>query len=469
MSAPVVGELGPDALASFERCFEGAIPAVLATAGTDGRPNVTYISKAHRVDDERIALSNQFMSKTARNLAANPRASLLLIDPLTHDEFRLSVVFERTERRGHVFERLRADVDAVAAMMGLQDVFRLRAADIFRVVDVEQVPPNRAGARPLSAVERTAPPDLAALAELAACLSRCADLDALVDLALDGLDRLLGYRHTHLLLADEDGRRLYTIASRGFDADSVGAEVVVGEGMIGAAAARCEPMRVGNLQQLAKYTRSIRSQFEEAGGVVGREVPVPGLPRAESRIVVPLQAKGELIGVLAADRAEPIAFGPDDERVLGVVAALLAQAVEHLRSLEREAGDEDEASGAAEPAGAPDVGNDTDGAAPIVVRSFAIDGSVFLGDEYLVKGVAGRILTTLLRQHAATGRVDFTNKELRLDRSLELPGYKDNLESRLLLLKRRLDERHAPIRIEKTGRGHLRLVVGVPVRLVHEG
>ena len=126
-------------LDAIERCFAGAIPAVLATASADGMPNVTYISKAHRVDDERIALSNQFMSKTARNLAANPRASLLLIDPTTHDEFRLTLVYERTERRGHVFERLRPDVDAIAELQGMQDVFRLRAATIFRVVDVEQV------------------------------------------------------------------------------------------------------------------------------------------------------------------------------------------------------------------------------------------------------------------------------------------------------------------------------------------
>ncbi len=139
-------------LARLERCFEGAVPAVVATASADGTPNVTYLSRVQRVDHERVALSNQFFSKTARNLAENPRASLLLLDPTTYEQHRLSIVYERTERRGPVFERLRDDVDALAALEGMRDVFKLRAADIYRVISIELA--SRAVEDPTEGVRR---------------------------------------------------------------------------------------------------------------------------------------------------------------------------------------------------------------------------------------------------------------------------------------------------------------------------
>lgn len=437
-------------LASLHDCFEGAVPAVIATASASGVPNVTYLSRVRFVDHDHIALSNQFFSKTTRNIAENPYASLLMIDPQTYREYRLRIEYERTVRKGPLFEKLRGDVDEAAAHHNMQDVFRLRAADVFRVLEVSlntpafDVHPARLSqARP------------GAIGELIARLSRCPDLDTLVGATVDGLDELLGYAHSSLLLLDEAGERLFTIASHGFTTEGVGSEVAVGEGAVGMAAARAAPIRLGNLRQLRKYSSAVRNSFEAEQIGPGRTIPMPELDGAGSRLAVPAMAMGELVGVLVVESERGVAFGHEDERTLVVVASYLASAIEMDRARERETQPR---------APAPPVVVATTGPATLV-RYFSVDGSVFLDGDYLIRGVAGRILWALLEQHVASGRIDFTNKELRLDQRLELPGFRDNLDTRLILLKRRLDEREARIRLEKTGRGRFRLLVDGDIRL----
>jgi hypothetical protein len=204
-----------------------------------------------------------------------------------------------------------------------------------------------------------------------------------------------------------------------------------------------------------------RSHEAQGGEAPGYEVPLPGLAEPESQLAVPGMALGQLVCVLAIESARQLAFDELDESLLVVVATMVASAIEIDNAQER---------ASEPPAVAPGDGAETSSspaeAGPTTrVRYFAVDGSTFLDGDYLIKGVAGRILWKLLRDHAADGRDEFTNKEVRLDPSLELPSFRDNLESRLILLKRRLDERGAPIRIEKTGRGRFRLAVDGTVEL----
>ncbi len=100
-----------------------------------------------------------------------------------------------------------------------------------------------------------------------------------------------------------------------------------------------------------------------------------------------------------------------------------------------------------------------------MVKYHESDDSIFIDDAYVIRGVAGRLLLKLVRLYLDEGREDFTNKELRVDASLGLPDYQDNLEARLVLLRRRLQERSTALQLARVGRGRMRLEVFKHIRL----
>lgn len=120
-------------------CFEGMIPAVVATCSLAGVPNVVQLSQIHLVDDEHVALSNQFFTKTIANLAENPLASAVVIDPDTFDSYTLLLRHVRSETQGRTFDRMHADIEAIAALTGMAGVFGLRAVEVFRVLQIAPV------------------------------------------------------------------------------------------------------------------------------------------------------------------------------------------------------------------------------------------------------------------------------------------------------------------------------------------
>ncbi|MBV9950630.1 MAG: GAF domain-containing protein [Acidimicrobiia bacterium] len=296
---------------------------------------------------------------------------------------------------------------------------------------------------------RTATESLAALASLVERIGRSANLDEALTVGLDALAELFGFEHSMLLMLDENRTALYTIASRGYDREGIGSEVAVGQGVIGQAAADGRAVRINNLQRLLLYARSAQ-QTAESPARPGTEVPLPDLPAARSQLAAPAYVMGQIAGVLVVESDRHGAFSKDDEHLLTTVAHLIGNAI-----------DLDRVEGPV--TAAPAVSSASDRVS--FVRFFSSDGSTFVDGDYLVKGVPGRILWRLVGDYVNEARTDFTNREVRLDPRLELPPFRDNLESRLTLLKRRLDEREAPMRIHKTGRGRFRLEVEGALRL----
>ena len=126
-------------LHSIRPCLEGAIPAIMATCDPDGTPNVAYISQVVYVDAAHVALSFQFFNKTRQNILRNPRASVLVLDPVTAHFYRLHLLYERTEDSGPVFESMRAQLAGIASHAGMAEVFELKGADIYAVERIESV------------------------------------------------------------------------------------------------------------------------------------------------------------------------------------------------------------------------------------------------------------------------------------------------------------------------------------------
>lgn len=441
-------------LESIRACLDGAIPGVIATCSADGTPNAAYLSQVHYVDPEHVALSFQFFNETRRNILENPHATVQVIDPDTGAHYRLSLRFLRTETEGPLFESMKARLAGIASHTGMSKVFRLRGSDVYQVRSIEQAA-GHGMPRP--------PPRRARLGDLRRCLERLSrrlDLAALLDELMLALHEELEIEHAMLLLLNETGDRLYTVASSGYPQSGVGSEILLGEGVIGVAAAQRTPIRISHMAEEYLYSRAVRRRMLEgtsAGDLeLELEIPLPGLPESNSQLAVPLLRREQLVGALYAESGQDMRFSYEDEDALVCVAQHLALAMQP----EEIAGELRETDGGTQ------IGSPPTRGAPITLRRYAADHSIFIDDAYLIKGVAGAILWKLAREYRDSGRTEFSNRELRLDPTIPLPDVSSNLEARLILLHRRLAERCPALGIERVGRGRFRLNVDRPLELV---
>ncbi len=452
--------LGLEAMAP---CFQGLFPATLFTCSADGIPNVAYLSHVDYVDADHVALSFQFFNKSRRNIAENPRGLVCVIDPDTGQCWRLKLHFVRSETSGPIFERMALRIEAIASYSGLKGIFKLLAADIYEVLAVDAAPEEAPMQHAVAA--RHAPADAVfttrALQDLASCIQSADSLEQLLDSILAGIEKVFGFTQSMILLPGEQDGVLVTIASRGYGEIGAGAEARFGEGIAGMVAEARKPIRISGLMRGMLYALAVRKRAEEAGLCPqDRQIPMPGLSHPESQLGVPLLVRGELVGVLCIESEVPYRFHEEDKTAIELLGSYLAIAIQNMLWRER--------SEAAEPE---PPATPTRDALPGVtpgrhheIEFYGGDELIMVDGEYLIRSLPARIFWKLLRLQRE-GRTEFTNRELRLDKTLNLPEWKDNLETRLLLLRRRLEQRCPNIRIVPRARGRFALDMKCEVTL----
>ncbi|HEY3348145.1 MAG TPA: hypothetical protein VGM13_00010 [Thermoanaerobaculia bacterium] len=121
---------------------------------------------------------------------------------------------------------------------------------------------------------------------MSARVNRARDLESLYRDGLDALEEVFRFRHSIVFLADEKAGKLVAIASHGYGESGIGAEIRMGEGLVGYVAAKRVPIRLSGMDELLRYGRAVRGRVEVAGDAAGltAEIPLPGLPDAESQL-----------------------------------------------------------------------------------------------------------------------------------------------------------------------------------------
>lgn len=428
-------------LDAIRDCLRAGLPSGLATCGPDGTPHVSFIWRVQYLDSERVATSRQSFNTGLAHLGEQPLSQALVVRPHTGEEFRLDLRYLHTATDGEEFDAMRAALDAIATDAGLGPAFRLRGMDVHHVLRCTRVP------RPPLTPQATDTVDpLLTLERFTRRLEGTVGPAEVQRQVVDALDDLLGSRFVVLFTPDAATGQLLATAASADARAALGVDADPATGMIGTAASRRRVVLTGNLAR-------VRAMAGAEAEQVGSGIPLSGLSGARSVAAVPLVAGRDLLGVIYLESVHPYAFGGPVEVLLRIIGRHSAAALAARSAV---------AAGTRRP---PPDGEEPTGPPPMEIVYYRADDTVLCDSAYVVKGVPGRILWRMLEAQRASGRAQFSNRELRLDESLQLPVGNDNLEARLLVLRRRLAELDCGITLEHVGRGRVELRLDRPAEL----
>ena len=170
-------------------------------------------------------------------------------------------------------------------------------------------------------VDLKLPPDvsaevLATLAEIGQEINSSLDLDEVLARAATLVKRLIDYEIFAVLLPEESTNQLFFRFAIGHRPEVVeNWRIPIGQGIIGAAAAKGQPIRVSDVRKDSRY--------------------INALDAVRSELAVPLLIHGKVIGVLDIESSQLDYFTPDQQNILMLLASRIATAIENATLFER--------------------------------------------------------------------------------------------------------------------------------------
>lgn len=121
-----------------KKMIKEVIPALVATASKEGKPNVSPKGSFRVLDDEHVAFAEMTSPNTIANLKENPQVAVLVFDPDTWGGCRISGKAEILES-GDLVDSFKAQFAPLK--MEVRSVVRIA------VENVAMMPPMKTGAK----------------------------------------------------------------------------------------------------------------------------------------------------------------------------------------------------------------------------------------------------------------------------------------------------------------------------------
>jgi predicted pyridoxine 5'-phosphate oxidase superfamily flavin-nucleotide-binding protein len=115
--------------AEVRETLEKQKPVPIATADADGTPNVVFVGFLKILDDETIMIGDNFFYKTAANLEANPKMSILCYNGETKKSFQIKGSVE-VYKEGDYYDQMTKWV------LGVNNKLPAKAAVIVKIEEI---------------------------------------------------------------------------------------------------------------------------------------------------------------------------------------------------------------------------------------------------------------------------------------------------------------------------------------------